>query len=311
MTKKFASILVLCLSLACGVFSTPKPTATPTPLPTLTPTPLPTNTSIPVLGVSKVDVPDGGFSLFVPQFLEFDVDENTVGIFSEVLIVSFTGTVYDSSTSSLEDVIDDFLTELSTDGSELIKDGASSPIFVDDAEGIAFDLTGNLLGAPIEGQAIAVSPKEDFIVFGLAVSNLTSDDGLWKESASTLFQSMLDSMTFIEIPIANQSSNTGACEISTDSTYGYSESNPIKVGGDFLEGPARERAYLDNLLGPNGESLSYERQGSTQTDTTILDIYIITGSGIHETLYLDEYNYSELQAPVGFTCKGVFPLSAP
>jgi hypothetical protein len=309
LTKKIASILVLCLQLACGVLSTPEPTATPQPTSTSTPVPTATATSTPTPEVTQVDVPKGGFSLLVPDFLDVDVQDNTVGIFDEELIVTFSGTPYLSSTNTLEDVIDDLIDELSTDGSELIKDSESLPISVNGIEGIAIDLTGNLFGAPIDGQAIAFSPKEDFVIFGLGVSNLTSDDRLWQESGSIIFQGMLDSMTFTDAPTADVSS--GACEISTDSTYGYTETNPIEVGGDFLEGPARERAYLDNLLGPNGESLSYERQGSLPTDTTIVDIYLVTGSGINETLYLDEYNYSEPQAPVGFTCKGEFPLTAP
>lgn len=309
MNKKIASILVLCLQLACGVFSTPEPTATPQPTSTSTPVPTATTTSTPTPAVTLVDVPDGGFSLIVPDFLDVDVQGSTVGIFDEELIVSFSGTDYLSSANTLEDVIDDLLAELSKDGNELIKDSETLPISVNGIEGIAIDLTGNLFGAPIEGQAVAFSPQEDFVIFGLGVSNLTSDDGLWKESGSIIFQDMLNSITYIDAPTADVPSN--ACEISTDSTYGYTETNPIKVGGDFLEGPARERAYLDNLLGPNGERLSYERQGSLPTDTTIVDIYVVTGSGINETLYIDEYNYSEPQAPVGFTCKGEFPLTAP
>lgn len=312
MTKKIASILVLCLQLACGVFSTPEPTATPTLLPTFTPVPAATSTPLPE--GTQVDVPEGGFSLFVPNGLDFDIQEGTIGIFSEELIISFTGTYYESSENSLEDVIDDVLDELSKDGGELSKSSESTPILINNVEGIAFDLTGNLFGAPIEGQSIAVSPTEDFIIFGVGVANLTSDDQLWRESGSIVFENMLNSIIFIETPVITIPTElvpTGECEISTDSTYGYTQENPIQVGGGAFDGPSRERAYLDNLLGPNGESLSYERQGSTSTETTILDIYIVTGSGINETIYLDEYNYSEPQAPVGFTCKDEFPLSAP
>ncbi len=103
----------------------------------------------------------------------------------------------------------------------------------------------------------------------------------------------------------------GECPIATDETYGYSESNPIRVGGDFISGVSRERAYLDHLRGPNGETLSYERQGSLPSVDTILDIYNVTGPGVDEILYVDLYNYLELQAPVGFTCDGPFPLSPP
>lgn len=126
---------------------------------------------------------------------------------------------------------------------------------------------------------------------------------MWRDEHKPIFEAFLETVKFVDA--------TGSCTISADTAYGYTESNPIQIGGGAFDGPSRERAYLDNLLGPNGESLSYERQGSVGTDTTILDIYIITGSGINETLYLDEYNYSKPQAPVGFTCKGAFPLSQP
>ena len=44
--------------------------------------------------------------------------------------------------------------------------------------------------------------------------------------------------------------------ILTDKTYGYTEKNPIKVGGGE-NGPANERKYLNSLTGPNGEKVSY------------------------------------------------------
>jgi hypothetical protein len=114
---------------------------------------------------------------------------------------------------------------------------------------------------------------------------------------------MLESLTFQAAGVA--------CPISSDSTYGYSEENPIKVGGGAFEGPSREEAYLDNLRGPNGEGLTYERTRSLESGDTILDEYHVAGPGVDEVLYLDEYDFSELQAPAGFTCLGPFPLAAP
>lgn len=101
------------------------------------------------------------------------------------------------------------------------------------------------------------------------------------------------------------------CLVSSDKTYGYTQENPIKVGGDFLEGPARERAYLDNLTGPNGETISYNRTGSVDFGDTILDVFDITGLGKQITLYIDEYSFTEPLAPVGFSCLGSFSVSAP
>jgi hypothetical protein len=81
---------------------------------------------------------------------------------------------------------------------------------------------------------------------------------------------------------------TGACVMSTDKTYGYTQENPIKVGGDDFGGPSRERAYLDNLAGPHGEPISYNRTGSLDSGDTILDAYEISGLGAKVTLYIDE-----------------------
>ena len=87
--------------------------------------------------------------------------------------------------------------------------------------------------------------------------------------------------------------------------------NPLKVGGDWLDGPARERVYLDNLRGPAGEMLSYFRRGSEVHGDVILDIYIISGLGQDVTLYVDMYNFAVPLAPVGLTCAGPFALAAP
>ena len=105
--------------------------------------------------------------------------------------------------------------------------------------------------------------------------------------------------------------STGACVISTDKTYGYTQENAIKVGGDDFGGPSRERAYLDNLAGPNGETISYNRTGSLDFGDTILDAYAISGLSAKVVLYIDEYSFTEPQAPVGFTCLGAFSLTAP
>lgn len=102
----------------------------------------------------------------------------------------------------------------------------------------------------------------------------------------------------------------GVCPISTDETYGYTLENPIRVGGDFFTGVQRERAYLDNLRGPNGEILTYDRHGSTPGIDSILDIYEMYGLAKRIILYVDLYKFEELMAPVGLTCAEEF-ISAP
>ena len=72
-----------------------------------------------------------------------------------------------------------------------------------------------------------------------------------------------------------------------------------------MRGPARERAYLAALRGPNGEGLRVVRRGSLRApDGTILDLYEVayTGQSQPLRLYLDEYHEATLQAPQGLVC---------
>ncbi|TRW24879.1 2-dehydro-3-deoxyphosphooctonate aldolase [Flavobacterium zepuense] len=94
--------------------------------------------------------------------------------------------------------------------------------------------------------------------------------------------------------------------------YGYSENNPIKVGG-VGDGPANERAYLNRLKGPNGERITYTRNGSCCHFETskgflgmgLLDIYMVTvqGDSVPKKLYINMYDKAKLYAPKGFLIK--------
>lgn len=103
-------------------------------------------------------------------------------------------------------------------------------------------------------------------------------------------------------------------EISTDPSYGFTEKNPIKVGGaKELQGPTNERRFLNALAGPNGEQISYRRAGSCCHFKTpnglmgsgLLDRYRVTWEGSKDTLsiFINMYDYGTLQAPKGFRIK--------
>ncbi|GGB72220.1 hypothetical protein GCM10007424_10260 [Flavobacterium suaedae] len=106
------------------------------------------------------------------------------------------------------------------------------------------------------------------------------------------------------------SSGTATSKVADD--YGYSESNPIKVGG-FSNGPANERAYLQRLRTVDGKSISFERRGSCcmfETKSSpfgggMLDIYEIKvkGDTVKKILYLNMYDKGKLYAPKGFVLK--------
>ncbi len=103
-------------------------------------------------------------------------------------------------------------------------------------------------------------------------------------------------------------------QVSTDSSYGYREANPIHVGyNGSTNGPENERKFLNGLTGPNGEKLSYYRIGSCcpfenkklPMGMGMLDKYNVTWSGLAEAkvIYIDMYTYQQVKAPVGFAVK--------
>lgn len=95
--------------------------------------------------------------------------------------------------------------------------------------------------------------------------------------------------------------------------YGFSESNPVLVGGLGGSGPVdNEHLYLDRLRGPDGQRVRYERLGSCCAfpspnglfgDSGLLDHYLVTYDGLAHPLsiYLDMYDPGEARAPLGFT----------
>ena len=105
--------------------------------------------------------------------------------------------------------------------------------------------------------------------------------------------------------------SSGKSTASVADNYGFSEKNPIKVGG-VNSGPINERNYLSRLTGPKGEFVTYRRQGSccmfessNASFGGMLDIYEveIEGDTIKKHLYLNMYDKAKLYAPKGFVLK--------
>ena len=283
--------------------STSTPVPTPTATATVTKTPIPTQTPLVRLGETHV-INEGGFSVRVPISYASQIGERQVFISSldGSLAISFASV---DSTSSGEEIIDEYLNALASKSDGEFKKTPAEPVTVDGVEGQAFDLTGALAGSPLQGKTFIIPLGSNRSFFAFGISNISEDENAWKEHGGKVFEAVIASIEFME------PENTSSCPIATDMTYGYSMENAIRVGdgGDFFGGPARERAYLDNLRGPNGEPISYERTGSLNLEDTILDEYVITGLGNPVTLYLDIYKFEELKAPAGFTCAGSFDLS--
>jgi hypothetical protein len=109
-------------------------------------------------------------------------------------------------------------------------------------------------------------------------------------------------------------------EYATDETYGYTETNPIMVGGARNnEGPQNEQRFFNSLAGPLRFPVIYKRlysccpfytkNGSIGSDGIgrgRLDVYELSHDSLNEPvkLYINMYDSDVLKVPVGgFTIK--------
>jgi hypothetical protein len=99
---------------------------------------------------------------------------------------------------------------------------------------------------------------------------------------------------------------------SQDESYGYTEKNPVMVGGTS-EGPQNQRRFLNALSGPNGEKIEYYRIGSCCPFETknsewgggMLDKYSVKYEGLKKSvvIYINMYDSDTLRVPVGLKLK--------
>lgn len=301
--------------------STPEPTDTPEPTATLTPEPTATATAVPrpELGEREA-VPQGAFSFQPVVGYEWDVEDTQLFLSDEAgtLMISVVGMPAEDEIPNSDTVFNEFIDIYAELGEGVLEKSEAVMIFIDTAKGMSVDLTGELFGSPIAGQAGLVQSPDNHWMFVIGFSNLYKNEDEWRDVGQPVFTALLDSIVFEETAVTQPKPEVeiptdGKCILTTDATYGYTKDNPIQVGGDAWDGPPRERAFFDNLLGPNGETITYNRDGSLPYGDTILDTFSVTYAGIAETavIYVDEYTYSTPMAPVGFTCFAKFPLSAP
>ena len=154
------------------------------------------------------------------------------------------------------EIIDEFLGELESRGYAMFEKSDPYTLTVGTHEGTAFNLTGSLNGSALEGQTILVMPSETQYLFALAIANIEADKEKWRKEGKKVFSALLATIGFIETPEFGGS----ACLVSSDKTYGYSKDNPIKVGGDWLDGPLVREHILIYWVGRTA-SIWYERTG--------------------------------------------------
>lgn len=116
-------------------------------------------------------------------------------------------------------------------------------------------------------------------------------------------------------PIAGDRSVVSKCAVETDAEWGYTKAKPIKVGGSPLYGASRQRQFLQTLVGPGGQPISFKRRGAVDSGNPriILDLYEVTYAGVDKPieLYLDFYRWEIPRAPKGFLCGAEMRLLPP
>jgi hypothetical protein len=115
-----------------------------------------------------------------------------------------------------------------------------------------------------------------------------------------VFDAIMGNITFAPIVPAT-------CPVHKNSGYGASAGNPIKIGGALREGEQRINDYLDSLLGPKGEFVSYYRDGTEEVNGVNVERYNIEFGSTWRTLYFDIYSYNPLSLPVGYQCSAPLP----
>jgi hypothetical protein len=204
--RTLVSQVIFCLNkLLSGLFAaimltscTSSQMATPVDAPARTPA----STSItvpqtPAAASELIDIRAGGFTVGIQPGLAFEAHEDSISISDKrgELVVSLNGRPYVASSYTLQSFLGKYLAEMAARGGSF-QQGEPYEIVVDGKNGLAIDFSGNFLDNPVAGKAVAVSPGEDFIVFGLGMSLLNERKNGWTASGSMIFETILKSIHF-------------------------------------------------------------------------------------------------------------------
>lgn len=190
-----------------------------------------------------------------------------------------------------------------------IKEEEPQEYELDGVKGIAVDYVAKVSQMVAKGRLIVVKPTEKRYVAVIGMGDPADPSGdQWVKYGVDFFEMTLNGFNILSDEAL---ADHDVCPFADDESYGLSMENPIRVGGGSMEGPARARAYLDNLKGNDGQWAVYERSGSLEGDGTILDAYQVQVDGEIITLYVDQYNFETLLTPKGLQCSGAYPIVAP
>lgn len=301
------------VSLACqtatNLVITPTPTASLTPTITLTPTrtPRPTQTFTPTPTPLVIQVENmrklrsGGFSFAVLDGLKTEIGNHDVLMYSEddklnIYLLAQVPYPGEHINTSLKHYM-----EWANKQFRNVVEGERQAFTHAGVEGTGTSFSGLTKdGEPFQARAAFMRPEQGKMLTLLVYAY---GEGAWEQFGEKAYQTTLDKLTFFEI------TPWEGCPISTDGSYGFSDRNPVPLGGELLLGPNREEEYLSALLGKDGEVVFYSRIDSVEVKGKTLDKYILrVGNGGSKTLFIDLYHAGPVLAPSGMTCSSPLPI---
>lgn len=296
------------LPSATKVF-TPTVTSQPTEVVTSA-GPTPTNAGTPVVTLSRFTNWQGGYGFEVTPDLWVGIKGRQTVISSTVYAVSFAlyGVYGDYAYIGAEPIAKLLLENFFGNPGTTWRTDPAESITVDGVASQAIPFRGLLNSEPVSGKVIVIQPEPTRYISILGMGSLQGDDTVWKTSGERILSAILSKLTILP---KESLTDKNTCSIAQDHYYGTSLGSPIHVGGGNTSGPARERAYLDNLLGSDNQAITYEFVESKDSGGTTLDIYQVTSAGQHFRLFFDTSEYLQPYVPYGFNCRGAFPFDAP
>ncbi len=181
-------------------------------------------------------------------------------------------------------------------------------LMTNNVPGLSVGFSGQLEELPVVGKLATFFPNARCFSL-IAFTYGTESDTLWQASGQHAYAKLLASLRFLD------QLQAASCQISTDSSYGLTPDNPIRVGNtNIKDGLEREELYLKTLRGPAYEEIAFTRLNPLyNTEREIVHAYTVTYRGQAEpvTLYFQIFKFESPKAPMGFNCEAPFPLAAP
>ena len=113
-----------------------------------------------------------------------------------------------------------------------------------------------------------------------------------------------DLETITEVIVEPTAAPGSLCQLATNSTYGYTLENPVRIGYDPREEGDVTTGCVPWLLGPDGQELSIELLEEVEYEGRDLCKISVSYDGQAEAdiMYFDINTYEQPKAPLGYIC---------